>query len=128
MSKNEKNLLKNIGVEKVKNVKDISKLSLRERLALRVASGNIDTFLNNLDNNSNKENNINNNISNKILEDDPDIKEVEEILDKNDEFLKKKKNPSTKKSNSVKKIGKSSTKKKKIIDSDDDDKDEDFNL
>ena len=128
LSKNEKNLLKNIGVEKVKNVKDISKLSLRERLALRVASGNIDTFLNNLDNNSNKENNINNNISNKILEDDPDIKEVEEILDKNDEFLKKKKNPSTKKSNSVKKTGKSSTKKKKIIDSDDDDKDEDFNL
>ena len=132
LSKDEKTLLKNLGVEKVKNVKDPSKLSLRERLALRVANGNIDTFLNNLDNKT-QDNNTNSIKNNKKTVDISDINEIEEILDdKNDEFLKKKKKASTKKSASAKKSGKNSTKKKKIAEDSedfiDDDKDEDFEM
>ena len=131
MSKDEKTLLKNLGVEKVKNVKDPTMLSLRERLALRVANGNIDSYLNNLDDNNNS---IDINKNSKKMEDITDIKEIEDILDENSEFLKKKKKPSVKKQPSTKKTdnGKYSTKKKKIIEDSedfvDDDKDEDFEL
>jgi DNA topoisomerase-2 len=132
LSKDEKTLLKNLGVEKVKNVKDPTMLSLRERLALRVANGNIDSYLNNLDNKNN--NSTENNKNSKKMEDITDIKEIEEILDENSEFLKKKKKPSVRKPSSAKKTdnGKYSTKKKKIIEDSedfvDDDKDEDFKL
>ena len=131
LSKDEKTLLKNLGVEKVKNVKDPTMLSLRERLALRVANGNIDSYLNNLDDNNNS---IDINKNSKKMEDITDIKEIEDILDENSEFLKKKKKPSVKKQPSTKKTdnGKYSTKKKKIIEDSedfvDDDKDEDFEL
>ena len=130
MSNDEKTLLKNLGVEKVKNVKDPSKLSLRERLALRVASGNIDSYLNNLGD----KNNSNENNKNKKMDDITDMKEIEDMLDDNSDFLKKKEKPSTRKQSSAKKNGngKGSTKKKKIIEDSedfiDDDKDEDFEL
>jgi len=120
LSKNEKTLLKNLGVEKVKNVKDPSKLTLRERLALRVANGNIDTFLNNLDNNI-QHNNTNTIKKSKKTMDISDINEIEEILDdKDDEFLKKKKKASIRKSASATKSGKNSTKKKKILEDSED--------
>ena len=130
LSKGEKILLKDLGVDKIKNAKDPTKLSLRERLALRATKGNIDTFLNNL-NLNNKENKTSINIINKIDDKLPDLKEVEEILDGNDEFLKKKKKASTKKIPSATKSGKASTKKKKIIEDSEeifDDDDEEFKL
>ena len=130
LSKGEYLLLKDLGVDKVKNAKDPTKLSLRERLALRAAKGDIDTFLNNL-NSGNKENTMINNKNNKLETELPDIKEVEEILDKNDEFLKKKKKASTKKISSGIKSGNISTKKKKIIEDSEeiiDEDDEEFKL
>ena len=127
LAKNSKKLLQKLGVDKVKDVKDPSKLSLRERLALRIAKGNIDSYTNNLDKTTNKENdNIGNN---KMVNATSEI-EIEEINDDdNGQFLKRKKRQSTKKvATSVKKSAK---KKKKAIDSDDivlDDDDEEFVL
>ena len=68
---------------------------------------------------------------NKNLNQDLDIKEVEELLD--NDFLGKKTKPSTQKITTKRKEGKASTKKKKIIeDSEDieiiDDDDEEFKL
>ena len=66
-------------------------------------------------------------IENINLNDDLDIKEVEDMLD--NDFLGKKTKTSTKKNNlDNKKTGKTSTKKKKIIDDGDDLSDEDFKL
>ena len=121
MTEKEQNLLAEIGIKEIKNSTDPSKLSLRERLALRVAKGNIG----NLVSNENKENKME--IENINLNDDLDIKEVEDMLD--NDFLGKKTKTSTKKNNlDNKKTGKTSTKKKKIIDDGDDLSDEDFKL
>ena len=132
LSKNEKSLLQKLGVNKIKDVKDPSKLSLRERLALRVAKGNIDSYTTNLDENNNKENN---NKNNKKLKEDFEIEEMEKILNDNDEFLKKKKKSTTKNLSSPKKsvsVKKSAKKKKKKNDEgenyNEDDNDEDFEL
>ena len=121
LTEKEQNLLAEIGIKEIKNSTDPSKLSLRERLALRVAKGNIG----NLVSNENKENKME--IENINLNDDLDIKEVEDMLD--NDFLGKKTKTSTKKNNlDNKKTGKTSTKKKKIIDDGDDLSDEDFKL
>ena len=121
MTENEQNLLAEIGIKEIKNTNDPTKLSLRERLALRVAKGN----LGNLISRENKENTVP--INNVDLNEDLDIKEVEEMLD--NDFLGKKKKPSTQKNLNNKKEGKTSTKKKKVIDDGDDDLfDEDFKL
>ena len=121
LTEKEQNLLAEIGIKEIKNSTDPSKLSLRERLALRVAKGNIG----NLVSNENKENKME--IENINLNDDLDIKEVEDMLD--NDFLGKKTKTSTKKNNlDNKKPGKTSTKKKKIIDDGDDLSDEDFKL
>jgi DNA topoisomerase-2 len=121
LTENEQNLLAEIGVKEIKNSKDPSKLTLRERLALRVAKGNIGTM-------TNKENitpvKLKNDLSMKT---DLDIKDVEEMLD--NDFLGKKTKTSNKKLVSEKKDGKISTKRKKVIDdSDEDMDDEDFKL
>ena len=100
---------------------------MRERLALRVAKGN----LGNIPKTEYKipiKPIIN---TNEDLNKELDIKEVEELLD--NDFLGKKTKPSTKKLTSGKKEGKASTKKKKVIeDSEDieiiDDDDEEFKL
>ena len=121
LTEKEQNLLAEIGIKEIKNSTDPSKLSLRERLALRVAKGNIG----NLVSNENKENKME--IENINLNEDLDIKEVEDMLD--NDFLGKKTKTSTKKNNlDNKKTGKTSTKKKKIIDDGDDLSDEDFKL
>ena len=123
VTKEGETLLKNLGIEKIKNVKDPTKLSLKERLALRVVNGKIDNYVNNLDNK--KENT---NKDNKNLEEFLDLKEIQEdILNDNDQFLSKKTNR-TQKAPSIKKSGKTSTKKKKIIEDSEDKDDEDFEL
>ena len=123
VSKEGETLLKNLGIEKIKNVKDPTKLSLKERLALRVVNGKIDNYVNNLDNK--KENT---NKDNKNLEEFLDLKEIQEdILNDNDQFLSKKTNR-TQNAPSIKKSGKTSTKKKKIIEDSEDKDDEDFEL
>ena len=123
MTEKEENLLAEIGIKEIKNTNDPTKLSLRERLALRVAKGNIG----NLINKENKENTMQ--IDNINLNEDLDIQEVEDMLD--NDFIGKKTKPSTQKNlTSNKKGGKASTtKRKKIIDDDGDDfSDEDFKL
>ena len=123
VTKEGETLLKNLGIEKIKNVKDPTKLSLKERLALRVVNGKIDNYVNNLDNK--KENT---NKDNKNFEEFLDLKEIQEdILNDNDQFLSKKTNR-TQKAPSIKKSGKTSTKKKKIIEDSEDKDDEDFEL
>ena len=121
LTENEQNLLAEIGIKEIKNTNDPTKLSLRERLALRVAKGNLTT----LNRRENKENTVT--INNVNLNEDLDIKEVEEMLD--NDFLGKKKKPNTQKNLNNQKEGKTSTKKKKVIDDGDDDLfDEDFKL
>ena len=120
-------VLREIGIKQIKESNDPSKLTLRERLALRVAKGNLGTV-------PKKEYKIPikpNLITKEDLDKELDIKEVEELLD--NDFLGKKKKPSTQKLKSGKKDGKASTKKKKVIeDSEDieviDDDDEEFKL
>ena len=120
LTENEQNLLAEIGVKEIKTAKDPSKLTLRERLALRVAKGNIGPFVN-------KENKENKEINSPInIEEDLDIKEVEELLD--NDFLGKKTKPSTKKIKNDKNGGKTSTKKKKVVEDSEDYYDEDFKL
>ena len=121
LTEKEQNLLAEIGITEIKNTNDPTKLSLRERLALRVAKGNLTT----LNSRENKENTVT--INNVNLNEDLDIKEVEEMLD--NDFLGKKKKPNTQKNLNNQKEGKTSTKKKKVIDDGDDDLfDEDFKL
>ena len=123
LTEKEENLLAEIGIKEIKNTNDPTKLSLRERLALRVAKGNIG----NLVSKENKENTMQ--IDNINLNEDLDIQEVEDMLD--NDFIGKKTKPSTQKNlTSNKKGGKASTtKRKKIIDDDGDDfSDEDFKL
>ena len=127
LTQSEQNILAEIGIKQIKESNDPSKLTLRERLALRVAKGNLGTI-------PKKEYKIPikpNLISKEDLDKELDIKEVEELLD--NDFLGKKKKPSTQKLKSGKKDGKASTKKKKVIeDSEDieviDDDDEEFKL
>ena len=120
LTENEQNLLAEIGVKEIKTATDPSKLTLRERLALRVAKGNIGPFVN-------KENKENKEINSPInIEEDLDIKEVEELLD--NDFLGKKTKPSTKKIKNDKNGGKTSTKKKKVVEDSEDYYDEDFKL
>jgi hypothetical protein len=126
LTQSEQKILAEIGVKQIKETSDPSKLTLRERLALRVAKGN----LGNIPKTEYKipiKPNIN---TNEDLNKELDIKEVEELLD--NDFLGKKTKPSTKKLTG-KKEGKASTKKKKVIeDSEDieiiDDDDEEFKL
>ena len=122
LTQSEQNILAEIGVKKIKDSLDKSKLTLRERLALRVAQGNLGTLANKEYKIPNKVN-INNNNE---LKKDLDIKEVEEILD--DDFLGKKTKTSTQKNSSNKKDGKASTKKKKIVEDSEDLDDEEFKL
>ena len=127
LTQSEQKILAEIGIKQIKETNDPSKLTLRERLALRVAKGN----LGNIPKKEYKipiKPNIN---TNEDLNKELDIKEVEELLD--NDFLGKKTKPSTKKLTSGKKEGKASTKKKKVIeDSEDieiiDDDDEEFKL
>ena len=120
LTENEQNLLAEIGVKEIKTDKDPSKLTLRERLALRVAKGNIGPFMN-------KENKENKEVNSPInIEEDLDIKEVEELLD--NDFLGKKTKPSTQKNLTDKKGGKTSTKKKKVVEDSEEYNDEDFKL
>ena len=127
LTQSEQNILAEIGIKQIKDSNDPSKLTLRERLALRVAKGNLGSFPKKEDKTPIKQN------INKIndLNKDLDIKEVEELLD--NDFLGKKTKPSTQKITKEKKGGKASTKKKKIVeDSEDieiiDDDDEEFQL
>ena len=122
LTQSQQNILAEIGVKKIKDSLDKSKLTLRERLALRVAQGNLGTLANKEYKIPNKVN-INNNNE---LKKDLDIKEVEEILD--DDFLGKKTKTSTQKNSSNKKDGKASTKKKKIVEDSEDLDDEEFKL
>ena len=127
LTQSEQNILAEIGIKQIKESNDPSKLTLRERLALRVAKGNLGTI-------PKKEYKIPikpNLITKEDLDKELDIKEVEELLD--NDFLGKKTKPSTQKLKSGKKDGKASTKKKKVIeDSEDieviDDDDEEFKL
>ena len=127
LTQSEQNILAEIGIKQIKESNDPSKLTLRERLALRVAKGNLGTV-------PKKEYKIPikpNLITKEDLDKELDIKEVEELLD--NDFLGKKTKPSTQKLKSGKKDGKASTKKKKVIeDSEDieviDDDDEEFKL
>jgi DNA topoisomerase-2 len=128
LTQSEQKILAEIGVKQIKETNDPSKLTLRERLALRVAKGN----LGNIPKTEYKipiKPNIN---TNEDLNKELDIKEVEELLD--NDFLGKKTKPSTKKLTSGKKEGKASTKKKKVIEDSedieiiDDDDDEEFKL
>ena len=122
LTQSQQNILAEIGVKKIKDSLDKSKLTLRERLALRVAQGNLGTLANKEYKIPNKVN-INNNNE---LKKDLDIKEIEEILD--DDFLGKKTKTSTQKNSSNKKDGKASTKKKKIVEDSEDLDDEEFKL
>ena len=127
LTQSEQNILAEIGIKQIKESNDPSKLTLRERLALRVAKGNLGTV-------PKKEYKIPikpNLITKEDLDKELDIKEVEELLD--NDFLGKKTKQSTQKLKSGKKDGKASTKKKKVIeDSEDieviDDDDEEFKL
>ena len=127
LTQSEQNILAEIGIKQIKESNDPSKLTLRERLALRVAKGNLGTIPKKEYKNPIKPNLI----TKEDLDKELDIKEVEELLD--NDFLGKKKKPSTQKLKSGKKDGKASTKKKKVIeDSEDieviDDDDEEFKL
>jgi len=135
LNQDAKNLLNilNVNEKKLSNTKDIdmTKLSLKERLALKAKQGKIDDYLKNLNknNNSNKKNNKkeeeeNNNINNNNKNNN---KKKESIIiddDLVDDFIGKKKKSETKL------INKSSNKKKKkiVIDDDDDENDEDFEI
>ena len=120
LTQSEQNILAEIGIKQLKTSDDPSKLTLRERLALRVAKGNLGTLPKKEDKPPNKQNvNIN-------LQKELDINEVEEILDNS--FLGKKTKPSTQKLKSNKKDGKVSTKKKKVINDSEDLDDEDFKI
>ena len=118
LTQSEQNILAEIGIKQLKTSDDPSKLTLRERLALRVAKGNLGTLPKKEDKPPNKQN-IN-------LQKELDINEVEEILDNS--FLGKKTKPSTQKLKSNKKDGKVSTKKKKVINDSEDLDDEDFKI
>ena len=122
LTQSEQDILAEIGIKQIKTSNDPSKLTLRERLALRVAKGNLGTLQKN-ENKTPIKQKINQNIN---YQKDLDIKEVEEILDNN--FLGKKTKPSTQKSASDKKDGKVSTKKKKIIEDSEDLDDEEFKI
>jgi len=109
LTQSEQNILAEIGIKQIKESNDPSKLTLRERLALRVAKGNLGTIPKKEYKNPIKPNLI----TKEDLDKELDIKEVEELLD--NDFLGKKTKPSTQKLKSGKKDGKASTKKKKVI-------------
>ena len=123
LTEKEQNLLAELGIKQIKSVKDPSKLSLRERLALRVSKGNIG--LNSNIKNENKTP-VKLDMKNNNMDEELDIKEVEELLD--NDFLGKKMKSGNKNNTSDKKNGKASTKKKKIIEDSEDLNDEDFKL
>ena len=123
LTEKEQNLLAELGIKQIKSVKDPSKLSLRERLALRVSKGGVG--LNSNIKNENKTP-VKLDMKNNNMDEELDIKEVEELLD--NDFLGKKMKSGNKNNTSDKKNGKASTKKKKIIEDSEDLNDEDFKL
>ena len=112
------NILKKLNVKEITPTKDKTKMSLKERLAMRAKEGKIEQYLNTLNNKEEKKEEKKNNSNNKKKNEINLDKTLEDI----DVLLGKKTNSSNKKISNRK--VKSTNKKKKIVDDDENDDDD----
>ena len=115
------NILKKLNIKEITPTKDKTKLTLKERLAMRAKQGTIEQYLSSLNNKEEKKEEKKNNSNNKKKNEINIDKTLEDI----DVLLGKKTNSSNKKisTKSNKKV-KSTNKKKKIVDDENDDDDD----